>query len=90
MPKIITLDGLDDAIIGIAERCAEPPRLVYDRDLIIMILMKDDMDEEDAVDYFYFNILGLWAGDTTPMILTRASPKEAIDWAIEYNEGEDE
>lgn len=88
MAKILTLDGLDDAIVGVAHRAAQDPVLVYDRDLIIKNLMQD-MSEEDAVDFFDYNILQLFAGDGTPVILFPMSPHDSIEWAAQYNEGDE-
>lgn len=85
MAKIITFDGLDDAIVGVGHRGAQNPVLVYDRNLIIRNLMRD-MSEEDAEDYFDYNILQLYAGEGTPIILFPLSPQESIEWAAQYNE----
>ena len=68
-PELIILDGLDDAIIGIVERsdfCA----IVYDTEKIITILIqRDKMDRSDAMDFFYYNIHCLYAGEKTPVFL---------------------
>ncbi len=90
MAKIIQLDDLEEAIVGVLFRGASDPRLCYSRDKIIEILMRDGTTEEDAVDYFEFNILQLWAGEGTPFILYSLTPPEAIQWASDYNEGEEE
>jgi hypothetical protein len=36
---------------------------------IIEILMEDGMDEEEAYEYYEYNILGAYMGETTPMFL---------------------
>lgn len=67
--EIIVLDGLGDAIVGIAERCTERVA-VYDHDKIVSILAsRDGMSEEEAVEYVEYNILGAWVGKGGPMIL---------------------
>ena len=50
-------DGYDAAIIGVARRCGQPDLIAYDLEKIIEILVKrDGMSYEEAVEYFEFNI----------------------------------
>jgi hypothetical protein len=49
--EILKADGFDDAIIGIDDSTM---RLIYSVSRCIDIL-KEDMDEEDAVEYFNYN-----------------------------------
>lgn len=66
-----TLDGLDDAIIGVGRIHTQPTRVVYDYHKILEILMeRDGASYEDAVEFFDYNIGCLWCGDDTPIILT--------------------
>jgi hypothetical protein len=51
--EILKADGFDDAIIGIDDSTM---RLIYSVSRCIDIL-KEDMDEEDAVEYFNYNVL---------------------------------
>ena len=37
--------------------------------------MEDGMTEEEAVEYFEFNIIGAWMGEETPCFL---SPNDSI------------
>lgn len=60
----IKADGFDEAIIGVSTDI----RLVYSVDKIIESLMKY-MSEDDAIDYFYFNIDGAYLGDKTPIYI---------------------
>lgn len=58
----IILDGLDDAIIGIAEEFGNGYRIVYSKSKIFSILMnRDGMTEEEAIEFYEYNILGLYA-----------------------------
>jgi hypothetical protein len=61
--EILKADGFDDAIIGIDD---ETMRLVYSVSKCIDILKKD-MDEEEAVEYFNFNVKGAYMGEKTPI-----------------------
>jgi hypothetical protein len=66
----LQMDGFDDCIIGIAERCSQQPLLVYSRDKIVEQLMKDDLSYEEAQEYIDFNMAGAWMGEGTPLIMT--------------------
>lgn len=56
-------DGFDDAIIGID---SVSRRVIYSVFNCIEILM-DEMSEEEAIDYFEFNTLGVYVGEKTPV-----------------------
>jgi len=56
-------DGYDDAIIGVDE---ETMRLIYSEKKVIEILSRD-MPMEDAIEYYYFNIVGAYMGEKTPI-----------------------
>lgn len=63
-------DGFDEAIIGYAERINLGPVAAYDVNKIIEILvLRDGMTHEEAVEYFYFNIHGAWMGENTPVYI---------------------
>lgn len=58
-------DGLDEAVIGV-----EVPsmRLCYSVTKVIEILMiNDEMQIEDAIEHFDFNIRGSYVGEQTPI-----------------------
>jgi hypothetical protein len=65
--ELLIAVGLDEAVVGIVPKTMQ---LVYDTDKIIEILMnRDGMSEEDAFDYFYYNIEGAYVGEKTPIIM---------------------
>ena len=68
-------DGFDDAIIGYIERAGTPSIACYDKYKCIEILAKD-MTYEDAMEYFYFNVLGSYVGENTPCFFTRIENEE--------------
>jgi hypothetical protein len=64
--------------MGIAERCSQPALVVYDPEKMIDIMVKrDGMTEEEASEFFDFNILGAWVGPHTPLFFWRP-PTEDI------------
>ena len=63
--QFIKADGLDDAIIGVDENDL---RLIYSQSKVMKILTdRDGMDEEEAHEYFMFNIHSAYVGDRTPI-----------------------
>ena len=70
-PKLLKADGFDDAIIGVATQF-DRQFIVYDYDKVIMILRRDtEMSEEEAVEYYDFNIVGSYVGESTPAFLKK-------------------
>ncbi len=66
----ILLDGLDDAIIGVTEEFGNGPRVLYSKDKILEIFMnRDGMSFEESIDFYNFNVLGLYAGEQNPIFL---------------------
>ena len=70
--NILTADGFEDALIGTSERAGGQPTIaMYDTDKCLAILReRDGMTEEEAEEYFYFNVVGAWVGDYTPCFVT--------------------
>ena len=64
--EILKADGLDGGIIGIEENSM---RLVYSKSKVIEILMSEDMTEEDALEHYYYNIVGAYVGEKTPIFV---------------------
>ena len=66
---LLFADGFDDAILGVAERIGMEAVVAYSTPKIIEILARD-MTEDEAVEYFEFNILGADVGERTPVFVT--------------------
>jgi hypothetical protein len=67
---VMTADGLDNALVGVGRRCGQPTLAVYSVNKVLEILMKrDGMTDEEAVEYFEYNIEGSWMGENTPIWL---------------------
>jgi len=68
--EVLLLDGFDEAIIGITNRINTPVLAVYSWESIINILIeRDGLSLDDAMEYTDFNILGAWVGERTPIIV---------------------
>lgn len=53
--RYILLDGYDEAIIGVT---LDKTRLIYSSNAIIQKLVRDGMNEDQAYEFFEFNIYG--------------------------------
>jgi chorismate mutase len=63
--EILKANGFDKAIIGIDEQSM---RLIYSISKCISILMKrDKMSKEDALEFFEFNVKSAYVGEKTPI-----------------------
>ena len=72
--KVLTADGFSEAILGIGRRCGKPDIVAYDVEAIIGILQRDsEMSEEEAWEYFDFNVMA-WVGPLTPIFVYRHDP----------------
>lgn len=64
----VILTGFDEAIIGIVEDFGNGTRILYCKSTILQILQQRDlMTEEEAEEYYDYNILGLYAGEQNPV-----------------------
>ena len=66
-PHLLKMDGYDAAIIGIVERPGLEA-ICYDYRKVIEILMSE-MSEDEAREYFSFNMIGAYMGEFTPVFL---------------------
>ena len=64
---LITLPGVP--IIGVGERCGQPPIAIHRYEDVCAALIAQGMPEEDVDEWIHHNILGAWVGERTPMIM---------------------
>ena len=70
-PELLVADGFDKAIIGVA-RTFNKLSVCYDTNKCINILIKrDKMSREEAIEYFEYNVVGSYVGDHTPSFIER-------------------
>ena len=71
-PEALLCDGFDEAIVGMAERINLGPVVAYDVDKMLEIMVeRDKMTYEEAMEYFDYNIIGAWMGENTPIFITK-------------------
>jgi len=63
--EVLFCDGYDDAIIGLGQSF-NTYKVIYDRNKILAALEKE-MTTEEAVEFFEFNIIGAYVGESTPI-----------------------
>ncbi len=80
----VILHGLEEAIIGITEDFGYKPRLLYSKIKILEILEQGGMTREDALEYYNFNILGMYVNEQNPIFLDIPIKAEKINDDIKY------
>ena len=66
----------DSCVVGLGYRFSSGALAVYDIDQVLRVLGEGGVDEEEAIEYFEFNVIGSWMGDGTP-IFVRLFQEEA-------------
>lgn len=67
--EALLADGFEDALIGHTQGMNVVA--VYDYDLCIDVLVKrDKMTIEDAVEHMSFNVVGAYVGEKTPIFVS--------------------
>jgi hypothetical protein len=83
---IMLADGFEDAFIGIGQQYTRH-FAIYDRQKCIDILIsRDGMDEDEAEEYFEFNVVGGWVGHGTPVFVTKMKIEDAGEVIDELQE----
>jgi hypothetical protein len=84
--RIMLADGFEDAFLGIGTQFNRH-FAIYDRQKCIEILMdRDGMHEEEAEEYFEFNVAGAWVGHGTPVFVRRICIEDAHEVIDELQE----
>ena len=68
---MLKADGFDEAILGMTyDMVVSEDRLIYSQKKCIDILVKrDGMTYEEALEYMEFNVLGAYVGQNQPLFL---------------------
>ncbi len=69
-------DGFEAALIGVGVQFSREVA-IYDYDKCLDVLIaRDGMDIEEAIDYMEYNVVGAYAGKSTPVFLIREQPHQ--------------
>lgn len=63
-PQILLADGFDDCLLGVT--VVDDEWVALYNAYAIVLKLSQDMDWDDALDYFEYNILGAYVGPKTP------------------------
>lgn len=64
--ELLFVDGHDNAIIGIVRKFNDYS-VLYDKNIVIDNIKKDGCSQEEAEEFFEFNIIGAYLGENTPV-----------------------
>ena len=74
---MLKADGFDEAIIGTA-MVAGNEVIAYSAEKCIEVLIAQGMSDEEALEYFEFNVSGAYVGPETPVYVYEMD-KELVD-----------
>ena len=67
---MLKADGFDKAFLGMCHRAGQEPVVAYDYHKCIAVLVEDEnMTYDEAVEYLWFNTIGSWMGEHTPVFI---------------------
>lgn len=67
---MISYDGFEDCVIERLCTRAGQEVLVYDYDKCVQVLIaRDGMEYEEAVEYMAFNVVSMYVGEGTPIFM---------------------
>ena len=76
---LLIADGLDHAFVGLMMRFnVLEPIACYDYDRVIQGYIEEGMTEEEAIEFFEFNVIGAYAGPRTPCYVQRIDRKSVV------------
>lgn len=69
MSDTLLADGFEDALIGFGYQHTKVIA-IYDYNKCVTVLMdRDSMTEEEAIDYMEYNVVGSYVGEYTPIFI---------------------
>ena len=67
---ILLADGFDKAFVGVVESFGAAPKACYNYDTCIDVLIdRDGMSYDEAVEFMVFNVMGAYVGEYTPAFI---------------------
>ncbi len=73
-------DGFENAFVGSSISAFNREQVaIYDYEECIAVLIQQDMNEEDAVEHFQYNVIGSWVGEDTPIFINMHRIKDVED-----------
>ena len=78
--EMLRMDGYDDGVVGTVSRFGMSPVLCYDLHKVIAKMVADGMTEEEAYEYYSFNMIGAWVGEGTPAFICLEPHDLYVEW----------
>ena len=76
-PLALYADEFEAAMLGPLRRCGQPTLVAYSYAKAVEVLMsRDGMEYEEAVEWMECNVVGAWMGEHTPAWLCDEPPIE--------------
>ena len=70
-PDLVTADGFESDVLGVCNRCGSAPVVAYDYDKCVdLLIQRDGMEHEDAVEFMAYNVVGAYVGEGTPVFIS--------------------
>jgi hypothetical protein len=70
--KALLADGFDEAILGMCIQFGQEPVVAYNYNKCIEILKnRDDMSNDEAIEYMEYNVIGAYMGVNSPVFITK-------------------
>jgi hypothetical protein len=67
-PDALWPDGFEVAFMGLSRRCGQPTLAAFSVKKALRVLMeRDGLEDDEAVEFFEFNVVGAWTGPGTPL-----------------------
>jgi len=71
--KKLRMDGFNDCIEGVVERFGQPDIICYDKAKVLdKIIVESSCSYDEALEFYEFNQIGAWVGDTTPCFIDKS------------------
>ena len=69
-PDALLLDGFEDALVGVGyQPCSSAIALYSYSKCVDVLVTRDGMDKEDAIEYIEFNVRGAYVGENGPILI---------------------
>jgi hypothetical protein len=69
-PEILLCDGFEDALIGFVDVFNKTIALYDKQKCLDILIQRDGMTEEEAFEFFDYNVTGSYDGEHTPAFAT--------------------
>ena len=78
----VLAEGFEKALVGYGHHFTYPVAVYSTIGCIKILMERDGMSDEEALEYFDFNVQGAWVGESTPVFLD-----DIPYWTNESEEG---